>query len=84
MPTIADLFLPSIPGALRFTLKPQPMRYILTIFLLSFSIFGYSQKNNDSTEIIHVLKEDYKTMVTYDINKHKSYCTEDLFPYRKW
>ena len=38
---------------------------------------GYSQESSDSTEIIHVLKEDYKTMVTHDINKHKSFCTED-------
>jgi len=39
--------------------------------------FGYSQESSDSTEIIHVFKEDYKTMVTHDINKHKSFCTED-------
>lgn len=53
------------------------MRYIFTIFSTIVFHLGYSQQKNDSTEIIHVLKEDYKTMVTYDIDKHKSYCTGD-------
>ena len=53
------------------------MRFILTILSIVVFHFGYSQKSSDSTEIVHVLKEDYKTMVTHDINKHKSFCTED-------
>jgi hypothetical protein len=53
------------------------MKYIFTI--LSMIVFqpGYSQRSSDSTEIVHVLKEDYKTMVTHDINRHKGFCTED-------
>ena len=53
------------------------MRYIFTILSVIVFQLGYSQKSSDSTEIVHVLKEDYKTMVTHDINMHKSFCTED-------
>ncbi len=53
------------------------MRYIFTILSIMVFHLGYSQRSSDSTEIVHVLKEDYKTMVTHDINKHKSFCTED-------
>lgn len=37
----------------------------------------FSQENNDSTEIVQLLKEDYKTMVAWDIEKHKGFCTDD-------
>jgi len=53
------------------------MRHIFSVLFLFLFQLGYSQKSGDSTEIVHVLKEDYKTMVTHDIKKHKSYCTED-------
>ena len=53
------------------------MRYIFTILSLIVFQLGYSQKSNDSTEIIQVLKEDYKTMVTHNINKHRRFCTDD-------
>ena len=53
------------------------MRYIFIILSVMIFQFGYSQESSDSTEIIHVLKEDYRTMVTHDITKHKSFCTED-------
>jgi hypothetical protein len=53
------------------------MRYIFTILSIIAFHMGYSQESSDSTEIVYVLKEDYKTMVTHDINKHKSFCTDD-------
>ena len=53
------------------------MRYLFTILFAIVFHLGYSQRSSDSTEIVHVLKEDYKTMVTHDINKHKSLCAED-------
>src|SRR5688572_21683126 len=53
------------------------MRYIFIILSIMIFQFGYSQESSDSTEIVQVLKEDYKTMVTHDITKHKSLCTED-------
>lgn len=53
------------------------MRYIFTTLSLIVFPLGYSQKSNDSTEIIQVLKEDYKTMVTHNINKHRRFCTDD-------
>ena len=37
----------------------------------------FSQKKNDSTNIVQLLKEDYKTLVNSDIVKHKRYCTDD-------
>lgn len=53
------------------------MKFILVI-LTSFGwLNSYSQTKTDSSEIIRVLKEDYKTMVTWDINKHRSLCTVD-------
>lgn len=50
-------------------------RLMISFFFVSMNIF--SQKKNDTTEIIQLLKEDYKTMVTHDIKKHMGYCTED-------
>jgi len=37
----------------------------------------FSQEKNDSTEITQLLKDDYKTMVSNDIKRHKSNCTDD-------
>lgn len=53
------------------------MRYIFTIISITVFQLGYSQRSSDSTEIVRVLTEDYKTMVTHDITKHKSLCTQD-------
>jgi len=53
------------------------MKYKLLIFSLFVSISIFSQEKNDTTEIIQLLKDDYKTMVTNDIKKHMEYCTDD-------
>jgi len=37
----------------------------------------FSQQNKDSTEIMQLLKADYKTMVTNDIKTHRANCTDD-------
>lgn len=53
------------------------MKYSLLIFFLIVSMKILSQGKNDSVEIIQLLKDDYKTMVTSDIKKHIGYCTDD-------
>lgn len=53
------------------------MKYKLLIFTFLISIHVFSQKRNDSANIVQLLKEDYKTMVNWDIDKHKGYCTDD-------
>lgn len=53
------------------------MKYSLLIFFLIVSMKIFSQGKNDSIEIIQLLKDDYKTMVTSDIKKHMAYCTDD-------
>jgi hypothetical protein len=53
------------------------MKYKLLIFTFLISTHGFSQKKNDSATIVQLLKEDYKTMVKWDIDKHKGYCTDD-------
>lgn len=50
-------------------------RFLILSMLVSINIF--SQQKNDSTEIIDLLKQDYKTMVGMDIKKHMTNCTED-------
>jgi len=50
-------------------------RFLILSLLVSINIF--SQQKNDSTEIIQLLKEDYKTMVNMDIKRHMNNCTED-------
>ena len=52
------------------------MKYLICFFCLSFSAIAFSQKN-DSTTIIQLLKNDYGTLLTKDLKKHISYCTED-------
>jgi len=37
----------------------------------------FSQNKKDSTEIMQLLKADYKTMVTSDIKTHRANCTDD-------
>lgn len=53
------------------------MKQAILIFLILFSLNGFSQDANDSTKIVQLLKDDYKTMVNSDINKHRGYCTDD-------
>ena len=53
------------------------MKYLLIAFICAFSQTALSQAQRDSMEIVQVLKDDYKTMVNWDINKHKSLCTDD-------
>lgn len=53
------------------------MKYLLMIFSLIVSMKIFSQGKNDSMEIIQLLKDDYKTMVSSDIKKHMGYCTDD-------
>ena len=53
------------------------MTYRLLIFFLVISMKIFSQGKNDSIEIIQLLKDDYKTMVSNDIKKHMGYCTDD-------
>lgn len=53
------------------------MKYRLLIFTLFLSLTILAQEKKDSLEIVQLLKEDYHTMQTHDINKHKGYCTED-------
>lgn len=50
----------------------------LPLFLyLSGVIPSVSPANGDSTAIVELLKDDYRTMVTNDINRHRSNCTAD-------
>ena len=53
------------------------MKLLVAIFISFVSANSYSQAKTDSSEIVRVLKEDYKTMVTWDIDKHRSLCTDD-------
>ena len=53
------------------------MKFLLIILFSLGWLNSSSQTKTDSSEIIRVLKEDYKTMVTWDINKHRSLCTVD-------
>lgn len=53
------------------------MKYRMLIFFFFVSLNIFSQKKNDTTEIIQLLKEDYKTMVTHDSKKHTEFCTTD-------
>ena len=53
------------------------MKYLLTAFICAFAQTALCQAQRDSMEIVQVLKDDYKTMINWDINKHKSLCTDD-------
>ena len=52
------------------------MKYLICLFYLSFSAIAFSQKNV-TTIIIQLLKNDYGTMLSMDLKKHISNCTED-------
>ena len=53
------------------------MKYRLLILTLFISITILAQEKKDSLEIVQLLKEDYHTMQTHDINKHRGYCTDN-------
>ena len=53
------------------------MRYILIILCLCTTIQLFSQYKKDSTEIMQLLKADYKTLVTNDVKTHRANCTDD-------
>ncbi|MGV3530557.1 MAG: nuclear transport factor 2 family protein [Flavisolibacter sp.] len=50
--------------------------FILAV-LFTIPLFSFSQPASDSAHLVNLLKEDYKTMVNWDIDKHKSFCTAD-------
>ena len=52
------------------------MKYLICLFCLSFSAIAFSQKK-DTTTIIQLLKSDYSTLLSMDLKKHMSNCTED-------
>ena len=49
----------------------------LLIFFLFLTTNVFSQENNDSSAIIKLLINDYKTMVNWDIKSHIENCTEN-------
>src|SRR6187399_2623835 len=53
------------------------MKYSLLILCSFASTQLFSQNKKDSTEIMQLLKADYKTMVTNDIKAHRANCTDD-------
>ena len=53
------------------------MKYVLLIIIIFLSCTVFAQNNNDSSAIIQLLKDDYHTMMTHDLEKHKSNCTDD-------
>jgi hypothetical protein len=53
------------------------MKYTLLILTLFLSITILAQEKKDSLEIVQLLKEDYRTMQTHDIEKHRDLCTDN-------
>jgi ketosteroid isomerase-like protein len=53
------------------------MKYFIHLICLSFPSIVFCQQKNDSTAIINLLKNDYSTMLSMDLKKHISNCTED-------
>ena len=53
------------------------MKYVLSGVIFSISLTAFPQSNNDSVAIIQLLKDDYHTMMTHDLEKHKSNCIKD-------
>jgi hypothetical protein len=53
------------------------MKHLLLALICAFAQTALSQAQRDSLEIVQVLKDDYRTMINWDINKHKSLCTDD-------
>jgi hypothetical protein len=52
------------------------MKYRVLILTLFLTVTMLSQKK-DSLEIVQLLKEDYSTLQTFDISKHKERCTNN-------
>ena len=55
------------------------MKYTLLILTLFLSTTILAQEKKDSLEIVQLLKEDYHTLQTYDIKKHRELCTDNYF-----
>lgn len=53
------------------------MRYLLFTIAFLFSLYILAQKKSDSLAIVQLLREDYSTLMTYDVNKHMKHCTDD-------
>ncbi len=52
-------------------------QFLSLLLLPLFNLPELSAQQNDSAKIINLLKDDYKTMQNFDINKHISNCTSD-------
>ena len=55
------------------------MKYTLLILTLFLSTTILAQEKKDSLEIVQLLKEDYHTLQTYYIKKHRELCTDNYF-----
>lgn len=55
--------------------KNFTMKYVLLVVTFFISLTAFTQ--SDSTSIVQLLKDDYHTMMTHDLEKHKSNCTDD-------
>jgi hypothetical protein len=53
------------------------MKWLICLLCLSPSIITFSQ--NDTTTIIQLLKNDYRTLLSLDLDKHKANCTKDYY-----
>ena len=53
------------------------MKYSLFCLLILASSKLFSQTSTDSLAIVQLLKNDYKTLETFDIAKHIANCTPD-------
>ncbi|HEV8080011.1 MAG TPA: nuclear transport factor 2 family protein [Chitinophagaceae bacterium] len=53
------------------------MKPIIFFLLLTMPFFSFSQQTNDSMAIAQLLKDDYRTLETWDIGKHVANCTEN-------
>ncbi len=51
------------------------IRLLFSCLLISLHVF--SQDKNDSTAIVKLLVDDYKTMGTWDIKRHTANCTKN-------
>jgi hypothetical protein len=53
------------------------MKHTLLILTLFLSTTILAQEKKDSLEIVQLLKEDYHTLQTHDIKKHRELCTDN-------
>lgn len=54
------------------------MKKLFALLLFqSFLFIAFSQQKADSIAIVQLLKNDYKTLEKFDINKHIANCTTD-------